>query len=79
MGACRRHYVLGGKQNLEDTMKKIVIAAALVAVAATAAHAGSMADPIVEPMVIEEAAGSSAAGIWVPLLLLAIVAVAVLQ
>ncbi len=58
---------------LEDIMKKLVLAAALTAAASTA-FAGSMADPVVEPVVIEEEAGSSSAGIWVPLLLLAVVA-----
>ena len=57
-------------------MKKIALAAAM-AVAASTATAGSMADPIVEPIVVEEQAGSSVSGIWVPLLLLAVVAAAI--
>ncbi len=58
-------------------MKKFALAAAMTAFASTA-FAGSMADPIVEPVVIEEAAASSSAsGIWVPLVLLAIVAAVV--
>lgn len=58
-------------------MKKLVLAAALT-VAASTAFAGNMAEPVMEPVVIvEEAASSSAAGIWVPLLLIAIVAAAV--
>lgn len=57
-------------------MKKLVLAAALTAAASTG-YAGSMADPVIEaPVVVEEAAGSSA-GIIIPLLVLAaIVAVA---
>lgn len=60
---------------LEDTMKKLVLAAALTA-AATTASAGTMEEPVMEaPVVVEEtAATSSAAGVWVPLLLLAVVA-----
>ena len=55
-------------------MKKLVLAAALTAAASTA-HAGSMADPVIEaPVIVEEAAGSSAGGIWIPLLLLAAIA-----
>jgi hypothetical protein len=64
---------------LEDTiMKKLALAVALTAAASTA-FAGSMADPVIEaPVVVEEAAaGSSAGGIWIPLLLLAVVAAAV--
>lgn len=60
-------------------MKKLVLAAAFAA-AATAGYAGNMAEPIMEaPVVVEEtAASSSAAGIWVPLVLLAVVAAVVL-
>ena len=59
-------------------MKKIALAAAITAVAATAAFAGGLDAPMMEaaPMV-EEAAGSSAGGFVVPLLLLALVALAV--
>ncbi len=59
-------------------MKKIALAAAITAVAATAAVAGGMEAPVMEmaPMV-EEAAGSSAGGFVVPLILLALVALAV--
>ncbi len=63
----------GVRRILEDTMKKLVLAVALTAAASTA-FAGSMADPVIEAPVIEEAAGSSSAGVWVPLLLLVIVA-----
>ncbi|WP_135502711.1 hypothetical protein [Roseovarius aestuariivivens] len=59
-------------------MKKLVLAAAISA-AATAGFAGNMAEPMMEaPVVVEETnASSSAAGIWIPLVLLAIVAAAV--
>ena len=50
---------------LEVNMKKLVIAAALVA-AASAASAGNLAEPIVEaPVIVEEATGSSS-GILLP-------------
>ena len=49
-------------------MKKLVLAAALTAAAATA-HAGSLADPVIEaPVIVEEATGSSG-GVLLPLLL----------
>ena len=56
-------------------MKKIVLAAAL-SVAASTAFAGNMEAPMMEaPVIVEETnASSSAAGVWVPLVLLAIVA-----
>jgi hypothetical protein len=57
-------------------MKKLVLAAALTAAASTA-HAGSLADPVIEaPVIVEETTGSSS-GLVIPLLLLALVAVAV--
>jgi hypothetical protein len=60
-------------------MKKLVLAAALSAAASTA-FAGSYAEPVIEaPVVVEETnASSSAAGVWVPLVLLAIVAAVVI-
>ncbi|OIP87993.1 MAG: hypothetical protein AUK37_00285 [Rhodobacterales bacterium CG2_30_65_12] len=59
-------------------MKKVMLAAAVAALAATAAHAGSLVDPIVEPeIVVETATSSSAAGIIVPLLFLAAVGAAI--
>jgi fructose-bisphosphate aldolase class 1 len=59
-------------------MKKVMLAAAVAALAATAAHAGSLADPIVEPeVIVETATSSSAAGIIVPLLFLAAVGAAI--
>lgn len=57
-------------------MKKIALAAAL-SVSASTAFAGNMEAPVMEaPIIVEEAAGSSA-GIVVPLLILAVVAAAV--
>jgi len=59
-------------------MKKLALAAALTAAASTA-FAGNMAEPVMEaPVVVEETnASSSAAGVWVPLVVLAIIAAAV--
>lgn len=55
-------------------MKKLVLAAALTAVASTA-FAGSYSEPVMEPQVIvEESSGTSAGGIVIPLLLLLIIA-----
>lgn len=56
-------------------MKKLVLAAALTAAASTVS-AGTMEEPVVEaPVVVEETnASSSAAGVWVPLALLAVAA-----
>lgn len=52
-------------------MKKLVLAAAFAG-AASAGYAGTIADPVIEaPVVVEEAAGSSA-GVVVPLILLAV-------
>lgn len=54
-------------------MKKFAIAAAFT-VAATTAFAGGMDAPVMEPeVIVETAAGSSASGIIVPLVLLALV------
>lgn len=56
-------------------MKKLALAAAL-SVAATTAFAGGMAEPVMEPEVVEAATSSSAGGIVVPLLLLVLIAAA---
>jgi len=56
-------------------MKKIALAAAL-SLAATSAFAGGMAEPVMEPAVVE-AGTSSSGGVVVPLLLLVLVAAAV--
>lgn len=57
-------------------MKKLVLAAALVAAASTA-YAGNLADPIIEAPVIVEAAEGSSSGVLLPLILLVLVAAAV--
>lgn len=57
-------------------MKKLILAAAFIG-AASAASAGSLADPIIEAPVIVEAAEGSSSGILLPLILLALVAAAV--
>ncbi len=56
-------------------MKRLVLAAAFTA-AATTGFAGNIEEPVIEaPVIVEEtAASSSAAGVWVPLVLLAVVA-----
>jgi hypothetical protein len=55
-------------------MKKLVLAAALTGAASTA-FAGGMAEPIMEPeIIVEETAGTTAGGIIVPLILLALIA-----
>ncbi len=64
------------RAELEVNMKKLVLATVLAA-AASSASAGSLAEPIIEaPVVVEETRGSSS-GIVLPLILLALVAVAV--
>jgi hypothetical protein len=55
-------------------MKKLVLAAALTGAASTA-FAGGIAEPIMEPeIIVEETAGTTAGGIIVPLILLALIA-----
>ena len=55
-------------------MKKLVLAAAITAGASTA-FAGGMSEPVMEPeIIVEETAGTSAGGLVVPLLLLAVLA-----
>ena len=56
-------------------MKKLALAAAL-SVAASNAFAGGMAEPVMEPEVVEANTSSSAGGIIVPLLLLLVIAAA---
>lgn len=57
-------------------MKKIALATALT-LSATTAFAGGIAEPVVEPEVVEaKSASSSAGGIVVPLLVLLLVAAA---
>jgi hypothetical protein len=57
-------------------MKKLILAAT-IAVTASGAFAGGMAEPVMEPEVVEAATSSSAQGILVPLLLLLVIAAAV--
>ena len=57
-------------------MKKLVLSAALTAVATTS-FAGSYSEPVIEAPVIIEEAGSSSTGVLLPMLLLALVAAAV--
>jgi hypothetical protein len=57
------------------TMKKIAIFAALT-LTATSAVAGGLAEPVMEPEVVQAATSSSSAGIIVPLLLLLLIAAA---
>lgn len=56
-------------------MKKLALAAALATVA-TSSFAGGMAEPVMEPAVVEAKTSSSAGGIIVPLLLLLVIAAA---
>jgi opacity protein-like surface antigen len=61
-------------------MKKIVVVAVALVAVASAAFAGGMAEPIMEmsPVVIEEAAGSSGAGMLIPLILILLIAMAMM-
>ena len=53
-------------------MKKLVLAAAFAGVASSA-FAGGMAEPVMEPeVIVEETSGTSAGGIVVPLVVLAL-------
>ncbi|GFE64465.1 hypothetical protein [Litoreibacter roseus] len=56
-------------------MKKIALATAFT-LAASTAFAGGFDDPVVEPVVVEEEATTSAGGILIPLLFVALVALA---
>lgn len=59
-------------------MKKVMLVAAVAALAATAAQAGTLVDPIIEPeIIVEQSSSSSNAGIIVPLIFLALVGVGV--
>ncbi len=58
-------------------MKKTLALALVVIVAGSAAYAGALVDPIVEPIVIvEEAAAGTAAGWLVPLILVVLLGAA---
>jgi hypothetical protein len=55
-------------------MKKLVLAAAISGLASTA-FAGGLSAPVMEPeIIVEETAGTTAGGIIVPLILLALIA-----
>ena len=69
-------FALVNLANLEVNMKKLVIAVAVVAATASAAFAGTPAEPIIEAPVIVEAAEGSSSGILLPLILLVLVAAA---
>lgn len=68
-------------ENWRNLMKKIVVVAVALVAVASAAFAGGMAEPIMEmsPVVIEEAAaGSSGAGMLIPLILILLIAMAMM-
>lgn len=56
-------------------MKKLALAAVLAA-AATTGYAGTLEEPIVEPIIIEEDTAGTGAGWVIPVVLLALVAAA---
>ena len=56
-------------------MKKLALAA-IISVAATAGFAGGYEEPIIEPVIIEEETGTSGGGLWLPLAIFAVIAVA---
>ena len=76
MGALTLRIVREKGRILEDTMKKLALAAALSLVA-TGAFAGGVVQPVIEPVVIVEDTSSSAGGILVPVLALILIAAAV--
>jgi hypothetical protein len=57
-------------------MKTIATALSALALTAGSALAGGLAEPVMEPEVVEAATSSSSAGIIVPLLLLLLIAAA---
>ena len=68
-------------ENWRNLMKKIVVVAVALVAVASAAFAGGMAAPVMEmsPVVIEEAAaGSSGMGMLIPLILIALIAMAMM-
>ncbi|MEL7345016.1 MAG: tail fiber domain-containing protein [Pseudomonadota bacterium] len=59
-------------------MKRILLSATIsIALVSGQAHAGGMAEPMMEPEVIVEEAAASSGGFVVPLILLALVALAI--
>ena len=78
MGASDTLNISVGSQILEESMKKLVLAAALTGVA-TFASAGSMEEPMMEPEVVIETveeSSSSSNGLIIPLILVALIAAA---
>ena len=57
-------------------MKRVLLTAATLALTAGAAMAGGLAEPVMDPDVVEAATSSSSAGIIVPLLLILLIAAA---
>ncbi len=57
-------------------MRRLSLAMSLTAFAALPALAGGLAEPVMEPDVVEAATSSSSAGIIVPVILLLLVAAA---
>jgi len=56
-------------------MKKIALAAVVASLIGSSAFAGNIIEPIIEPQVIvEQTTSSSASGLIVPLLMLAVIA-----
>jgi tetrahydromethanopterin S-methyltransferase subunit C len=76
LGALTSRIVREKGRILEDTMKKLALAAALSLVA-TGAIAGGVAQPVIDPVVVVEDTSSSAGGILVPVLALILIAAAV--
>ena len=58
-------------------MRKLIGTTAILAVLASAAFAGGLVEPAMEPEVVAERTSSSAGGILIPLLILILVAAAV--
>ena len=56
---------------------RLLKVAALAALVASPSFAGGIAEPVIEPEVVAQDAGSSSAGILIPLLLLVLVGIAV--
>lgn len=73
MGACCSHALRMVGYYLEDKMKKLALAAVLAGTA-TAASAGSYAEPVIEAPVIVEETSSSSVGIVLPLIAIAVIA-----
>ena len=57
-------------------MRKLIGTTAILAVLGSAAFAGGLAEPVMEPEVVAERTASSAGGILIPLLILILVAAA---